>query len=473
MKKRILLIFCMLLLVNKTYIFSLDGAWDVHAPRTAGENIKHGLIAGAETLTSVGAVTVFNYYVRNFPFALPTRESIRANFTEKWQWEDSDDFAVNQLGHPVQGIFSFGAGRVNGFSFYQSAFFNTFGGFAWETLGESNHAAMNDFITTATGSLAMGEMFYRLYLEACAAGLPSPLAFFINPMAGLHRLVTGWKPPDTGRNLSLLQFYTGCSYATSRYKVSNREQELFFYQGPVTEIGGKVVYGNPFEQDTRIPYRQFELALSAGINFGNYSHLTLVSDGYLFSFSPIYSETDAMSTGLSMHFDFRIMGEFSLEDSTINQYGNALDWTVKYRRLFSDNASFQAKLHSGLTFFGSSKYFANIPVVNDFGRQKKDFNNFGAGFNGKWFFAMNHDKWGGLDLDLYYYFLWTFPGTTYLDHGTVNMLFADIGYTRFITKHVSLSLFYSTAREWGSFNKGFIYSWKSNDLIKLYAAWNL
>jgi len=473
MRKRNPLLLCLLLLfINKIDVFSQDEAWDIHKPRTAGENVKHGLIAGGETVLSVGFVTGYNF-VKGIPWALPTKESLGINFSQWWLWEDSDDFAVNQIGHPLQGLFSFGAGRINGFSFYQSIFFNSLGGFVWETLGEANYASMNDFITTVTGSLATGEIFYRLYLEACSAGLPAPLTFFINPMACLHRLVTGWEPPYTGRNLELLKFYSGGGYAVTSYSVSNRERDLYNNQCPVTEFGVNIIYGNPFEQDTRIPYRQFELALSFGLNIRNYSHLLFISDGYLFSFSPVYSDTDTMSTGLSMHFDFRIMGEFSLEDSTINQYSNALDWTVKYQHLFSSNASFQAKLHSGLTFFGASKYFANKPVINDLGHIKKDFNNYGAGANCKWFFTLKHNKWGCLDLNLYYYLLLTFPKTTYLSHGTVNMFFADLGYTYSITKHISASLFYSIAREWGSFNQGFIYSLKKNDLVKMYIAWNL
>jgi hypothetical protein len=478
MRKKKPLFLCLLLLItNKIYVFSQNEAWDVHVSRNAGENIKHGLIAGAETIASVGFVTLFNYLINQTPWALPSKESIRKSFTETWWWEDSDDFAVNQLGHPVQGLFSFGAGRANGFSFYQSVFFNTLGGFVWETFGESNFASMNDFITTATGSLATGEIFYRLYLEAYTAGLPEPLLFFINPMVSVHRLITGWKPPDTGRNIEMLQFYAGYNYAASQYSVQcanlNIDEELYFFKGPAAEIGCNVIYGNPFEQDTMIPYRQFELSLSYGLNFGNFISLTLISDGYLFSFSYFFSDTDTLSTGLTMHLDYRSMGEFSMEDSTINHYSNALDWTVKYRHLFSENASFQAKLHSGITFFGASKYFANQKVINDVGHIKKDFNNFGAGPNCKWLFALKHDKFGTLDMNLYYNLLLTFPGTTYLTHGTVNILFADIGYTYFITKHISTSVFYSVAREWGSFNKGYTTSLKSNDAFKMYVAWNL
>lgn len=488
MKKKKKLIICLLLLIiNKVFIFSQEEAlqeetrqeealqekaWDVHVPRTAGENIKHGLIANAETVSFIGVVMLFNY-LQKVPWALPTKDSIRRNFTKLWVWEDDDDFAVNQIGHPVQGIFSFGAGRANGFSFYQSVIFNSLFSVLWETLGESNKASVNDFITTSIGSMATGEMFYRLYLEACAAGFPAPLALIINPMVGLHRLISGWKPPNTGRNLELLQFHAGGSYAETHYRISNRKEEVFSFQGPIAEIGGRVIYGNPFEQESRVPYRQFEFSVSFGSDFNQYNHLLFLSDGYLLSYSPVYTDTDTMSAGLTMHFDFRTMGESNMEDSTIDQYSNALDWTVKYQHLFSENASFQAKLHSGLTFFGSSEYYANLPVINDVGHIKRDYKNWGAGFNNKWFITFKHNTWGWLEIELYYYLLLTYPGTTHFSHGTVNWLFADIVYTLFIKKHVSVGFHYSISREWGSFSNGFPNTRKSNDVFKMYVAWNM
>ena len=467
------LFLCLILITfSKVFVFSQEETWDAHTPRTAGENIKYGLIAGTEALSSVAFLTAFNFFFNRTTWSLPTKDSIKWNFTQQWWWEDNDDFGVNQLGHPFQGLFSFGAGRVNGFNFYQSVFFSASAGFVWEAFGESNHASMNDFITTVVGSMPTGEMFYRLYLEAYAADLPEPLIFFINPMADMHRLLTKWKPPDPGRNLEMLQFFTGSSFAKTQYSVSNKDKELYYFRGVSFDAGGSLIYGNPFEQETWIPYRQFEFSFAFGINYGNYINLTLISDGYLFSFSPVYTDKDAMSTGLSMHFDYRSLGEFSMEDSTINQYSSALDWTVKYRHLFFENVSFQAKLHSGLTFFGSSKYYANLPVINDLGHIKKDFNNFGWGPNCKWLFSLKHEKFSGLDLCLYYYLLFTFPETTYLTHGNVNMLFADIGYTYFFTRHICASIIYSIAKEWGSFDRGFITSYKSNDAVKLYIAWN-
>ena len=464
--------FLLLLTVKYPQVFSQEEAWDQPVSRSAGETVKYGLIAGAETLVPVAGLTVFNYLVQQTSWSLPTKESVRQNLTTSWIWEDTDDFAVNQIGHPIQGLFSFGAGRVNGFNFYQSVVFNSFGSFMWETFGESNMASINDFITTTTGSMATGEMFYRLYIEACAQGVPAPLAFIINPMVGFHRLVTGWKPPNTEKNLYRLQLHFGGALAETHYSIPNSEDEVFSFKGPLAEIGANVIYGNPFEQDTRIPYRHFELDISYGLNLEEYNHLRIISDGYLFSFSPIYTERDTMSTGISMHFDFQTHGKFGMEDATVDQYSNALDWTAKYQHKFSQDTLLQLKLHAGVTFFGASKYFADIAVINDYGHVKTDYNNFGGGLNSK-LFSILENKWGRLEMSAFYYVLWTFPGTTHFSHGNVYWLYTDLAYYQYLTKHFSLGIAHSYVMERGSFSDGYPDTRKSNEVLKLLVVWNL
>jgi len=463
-------------MISSHSIFPQDEEWDVHVPREAGENLKYGLIAAAETQIFIWPLLAFDSFILDFSWALPTAKSIRRNFTAPWQWEDTDDFAVNQIGHPLHGFLYYGAGRVNGFSYYQSVLFSAFAGFVWEVFGETNPASVNDLITTPTSSLSLGEMLYRLYIEACAWGIPAPLAFIVNPMAGIHRLITGWEPPNAGRNLYLLQLHAGAGYAATHYSVSGVEEEIFSFQGPFAEMGANVIYGNPFEQDTRIPYRHFEIALSYGLNPQNYNHLRVITDGYLYSFSPLYTQTDTMSTGLSMHFDFQAHGKSGMEDSTVDQYSNALDWTVKYQHLYSQDAesqtALQLKLHAGLTFFGASEYYAGEMVLNDFGHEKTDYNNFGGGINAK-FYSGIENKWGRLEMNLLYYIIWTYPGTTYFSRGKVFWLFTDIGYYHRIAKHFSLGFNYSYVMERGAFSSGFLDTRKSNEMAKIFIEWNL
>jgi hypothetical protein len=409
----------------------------------------------------------FDLITGDTPWATPTTESIRRNFSLPWEWEDADGFKVNQFGHPYQGSTYFNAGRINGFNFYQSALFSTFGSFTWEVFGESNQASINDFITTVTGSLPVGEMLYRLYLEAHTAGVPASVAFFINPMAGFHRLITGWKPPDSGRNLYRLQYQLGTGYAHTNYDINGYGydgQKLYSFRGPYADIGFQAIYGNPFMQKSTTPFDHFELSLSFGLNYGNYVNLRFISDGYLFSFSPVYTDTAMVSTGLSLHMDFVSLGKFHINDSTIDQYSNALNWTLKYQHTFFKNLIFQMKAHAGFTFMGVSEYYS--PGRN------KDLKNYGAGLNSKFFFSLEHDKLGKLEKSVFGYVLLTYPGTSALSKGTVYWLFTDITYSHFISKHLSLGVTCSLALEHGTFGD-FPDTRKYNHAVKLFVAWNL
>ena len=456
----------LLLFFQIQFIFSQDKEWDNPEPRQLGDTVVHGLIASGETFLSNIALMLFNAKTGQ-PWAIPTTESIKSSFTRPWDWEGLDRFIVNQLGHPVHGSNYFTSGRVNGFNFYESVFFSALGSFTWETLCESQHASLNDFVTTVVGSMPAGEMLYRLHLEAYGAGIRLPLIFFINPVGGFHILVTGGKKtPDPGKNIYQLQVYFGGGYSKTYFSCTDSHEEIFSFAGPHGDIGFNIIYGNPFEQDTIIPYRHFEFNLTAGLNPGNYNSYRFISDGYLFSFSPIYSDMTAMSTGLSMHFDFVSQGSFDIDmyTSTINQSSNALDWTIKYQHLFSENSALEVKYHAGFTFFGTSHYY-------DPGANRETSNNYGYGFNSKLFFNLESKKLGRLDTDIMAYVLCPSSNTTSLS-GYNFWLFADITYSRFITKKISIGTTGSFAREWGLFNN-YPDTKKSNDAIKFFVAWNL
>ena len=428
---------------------------------------KHGLMAINETLLSNGAVLFFNTFITDTAWAVPTSDSVRHNFTQRWEWEETDNYLVNQIGHPYQGSFYFNAGRINGFNFYESSFFSILGSFTWEAFCEENYASMNDLISTTIGSMPIGEMLYRLYAEAYYAGIPGFLMFFINPMAGFHRLVTGWEPPPEDRNLYSLRTYIGAAYTCTEYKASASNGNLFEYNGAFADIGVNIVYGDPFEQHTTIPYKQFELTVSMGMNPGSFNDVRVISDGYLFSFSPLQAEKNKMSTGLSLHLDFVSLGKFGLLDSTIDQCSYALDWTVKYQYMFSEETNLQVKYHAGFTFLGASEYYSP-----ESGKEKVELKNYGYGFNAKRYYRFEHGKRGALEYSRFFYSMWTYPDTSALSYGNVTWHFRDFTYSYLVTKHISLGFTDSYASERGTFD-GYPNTKKKSRSLKLFVAWNL
>lgn len=430
----------------------------------SGEQIhKRPLMAGTETLLVNGFFMGLTSYVLNFPWARPTAESIRNNFTQPWQWEETDGFKVNQIGHPYQGALYFTAGRANGFNFYESFLFSALGSFAWEAFGEKQRGSINDMISTTIGAGAIGEMLHLLYLEAYAAGVPAPLAALISPLDGINRLITGKNMETGGGNIYDFSVHAGAGYARVRAVENPGGEDLFSFRGPAGGVGIDVIYGNPFEQHSVVPHKHFELKTMLDMDPGNYFDLRLISDAYLFSFSPVNTETDTMSTGLSLHFDCVSLGKFDMYDSTIDQYSNALDWSLKYQHLFGTHFVFQTKLHGGFTFFGVSEYYS--PEA-----EKRSLKNYGAGTNVKLSFDLDHQKWGLLSASLYHYYLWSFPGIVPFSSGQVFWLFADVSYSYRFTDHLSLGISDHVSLEKAWFD-GFPDTEKYANTIKTFVRW--
>jgi hypothetical protein len=175
-----------------------------------------------------------------------------------------------------------------------------------------------------------------------------------------------------------------------------------------------------------------------------------------------------MSTGLSLHLDSVSIGRFDnfkLEQtsSTINQYSNALNWTIKHQYLFSHDTSFETKFHFGFTFFGAAVFYSpDLMVENKY---------YGAGLNSKLFFNIDHTRLGRLETSVFGYILWSYPGTSAISNGTVYWLFADAAYLFPVSERMSLGIASSLTLERGVFGN-FPNAWKHNSAVRLLTAWN-
>ena len=464
MRKTVLMLLCLLFLcVPVFYIFPEGSVFEINEPEPRGNFAIRGLIATGETLFSNLFVMGFNTFVTREDWGYPTREAIHKNFTERWKWDDSDGFIVNFYGHPAQGSQYFVAGRVNQFNFYQSLFFSALGSFTWENFFENHGAAMNDVIVTSLTSMMFGEMLYRLYVEAHAAGFPAPISFFFNPMAGLHRLITGWQPPDYGRNMYQLKTYIGMGYPDIHYSALGIDDELFSFRGPFAHLGFSLIYGNPFLAEGKIPFRHFELEMSLGMDLGNFVEARLISDGYLFSFSPVHTTASMMSTGLSLNWDAIALGKLQKTDATINVYSNALNWTMKSKNLLSQNLSFETKAHAGITFMGAGIYYSPD--------RERDLAFYGFGLNTKLFLTLEHARLGKLEADVFGYGLLNYPGTSQVSGGGIYWLLTDLGYSYQITRNLSLGISHAFALERGFFDNQ-PDTRKHSNTFKFVVAWN-
>jgi hypothetical protein len=345
--------------------------------------------------------TAFHLTSRLFgaDFAQTSLDSIKVNVTSIWVW-DSDGFLFNHPGHPYQGGLYHGAARASGFSFYESLFFDALGSVTWELFGETDIPALNDLIVTTYGGAVFGEILHRLYLET-----PSlPAGVFISPMDALINTVLRRKPQRT-HNLYYFDVMSGLAYIKSNKGIQTQfndaetasdQKNIFTFN-----IGCNIIYGNPFLQQSKIPFSQFEIRMQTGGSvFPLWLDWTILIDGYLVSFNPVDTPQDALSTGLSLHYDL-------ITGSNTNFANQSLDWSVKWRRIFKTTAV-ELKAHLGWTFFGSSQYYPDYSGGANTDVQPME-NDFGIGGDAKITFTIQTAKIGTFTFGVFAYILYMIP----------------------------------------------------------------
>jgi hypothetical protein len=398
--------------------------------KTEEKSLYHALAGGLVTNTA------FHLTSRLFgaDFAQTSIESIKTNLTSAWVW-DSDHFLFNHPGHPYQGGLYHAAARSSGFNFYEAVFFDALGSLTWELFAETDIPSLNDLIVTTTGGAALGEMLHLLYLETqnVWAGI------LTSPMDALTNAVRRKQPVRTG-NLYYFSAMTGAGWIQSikedrQYLEYLRENNIkpapaHIYTG---NIGCEVIYGNPFVQSSTKPYAQFEMKFHLGSSFYPlWLDWTLLTDGFLLSFNPVYSEKDMLSTGLTMHYDL-------IAGNNTNFASNALDWSFKWKHLFK-TASLELKAHTGWTFFGSSEYYPFAELSGMYSEPGKADNDYGIGGNSKIFFTFQTKKHGKITLGACNYILYIIPWNKPDSQGIefFNLSFLEYAYS--FTKHFSLVL---------------------------------
>jgi hypothetical protein len=213
--------------------------------------------------------TIFHLTGRVFgaDFAKTSIESIKTNLTSPWVW-DSDAFLFNHPGHPYQGGLYHAAARANGFTFYESIFFDGIGSLTWELFGETDIPALNDLIVTTFGGAAFGEMLHLLYLE-----IPSPwVGALVSPVDALNNAVLRKHPVRT-QNLYYLSVMTAAGWIKSvkeDAQLYDKNNELDYSQIYTANIGCEVIYGNPFIQNSKNHIPILKLKCSWAALFSRY-----------------------------------------------------------------------------------------------------------------------------------------------------------------------------------------------------------
>jgi hypothetical protein len=377
-------VFCILLCRPA---FSQEAGFSGEAPETGEESAekkRYVIPAIGDIVISNALLFTWNRAVMRSPFSKVTFETVKEHFVwSAWEW-DMDYFPTNQFAHPYQGSLYYVGAAANGFNFYESLLFAAGGSTVYEMLLETTPPSINDMVVTTVGGASLGEMFHRLYIE-----VDSPFMIILSPIDALNGLLTRRRPE---RGLSRLYNFSvqggpGWLNAVSYGEKTGKGQT---WNWPLLHVESTVIYGDPFRAQSTVPYDQFELTLGGGAS-NNWYEMKIVSDGYLFSFAPVNSETEQLSTGLTLSYDFFM-------SLNIDFFSDGLDWTVKYRRLLADSTALEIKAHAGWLGLGASNYY----LYEDRTIPLKSYRDYGTGTNAKLFFSLVLPR-GRLSLDIFSY----------------------------------------------------------------------
>lgn len=279
--------------------------------RHENDGKKHYLTALSGAFVTCGGIFLWNKYMIGSGWTKVTWD-YATHFYEHAQSWDKDWYWTNFVLHPYQGSLSYMVGRNANLNVLESFALATLTDFTWEYFCETNAPSKNDLVYSSLGAFPVGEMLYRLSLEADQ--LSSLLGYAINPERIWSEAWTKQKPRGTIGNIHELALSFDIGTNTTRtafgYDLGTQYETFPVFASPKIAIS----YNDPYGHDSNQPYQQFNLdiAFAFGVPSGEgyssidqkiYHDVRIISDGMIFSRAPTFGET--ISTfGIVMEYDF-------------------------------------------------------------------------------------------------------------------------------------------------------------------------
>jgi len=231
------------------------------------------LVAAAEVVVVQLIPWSINRFVRDEDFAKISFKSIGRNMAQGFEW-DPNSFSTNMFAHPYHGNLYYNSARNNGFDYWRSQAFAWGGSLLWEVAGETWRPAINDWVMTSMGGIAIGEATYRaaVVIQDNAGHGADRIwreiaATILNPVAGFNRLINGdmWRvgpnPPEHTPGLLGAWMNVGGRYVGK----GNLGQEGDEIKSGYIEF--QLFHGNAFGGDYQRPFDTF--TMGAQINFND------------------------------------------------------------------------------------------------------------------------------------------------------------------------------------------------------------
>jgi len=330
---------------------------DAAVGETDSQPEKHYLAAAGGVILFNTFLSGWNRYVSKASWAQVTPDDMLHCYENERAW-DTDWYWTNFVLHPYQGGLYYMAARSSNLNQFESFCISVLGSTAWEYLGELNAPSNNDLIYTPIGGFAVGEILYRLSLEA--GGLSRLSGYLLNPMKPYAEFVTGEKQPataghiyDLSLKLSAGSTGTYTSFSGSAAPDSARELYPVFVSPEVS-----VVYNDPYGWDSDIPYSQFNLTMSGALGAGSGEDgesaamydVTLLATGMLFSRSPDFGPD--RDTTVGMVFDYDFLWHSFMELSALSP-----GFAFKQRIRRNDGRTIEWQIHLDALLLGTDDYY--------------------------------------------------------------------------------------------------------------------
>jgi len=386
-----------------------------------------------------------NRFIRKADYATGVDfDSIRENVNSRWVW-DQDSFSVNHIGHPYQGSFYYIAGRANGLSFLESSALTMSGSICWELVYETETPSLNDLLGTTLGGIAMGEMLHRLYLDAEENGFPA--SFLISPMDAFNTIVTGERSRHHGSGMESSEISVETGFVGTDKRFDER-RDVGDSQGLSANAGFRIVYGDPYGHETRIPYSHFEQRASLILSQDYYSFM-FFSDGLLISSARDDDGLRRTTVGISLHYDL-------IYSTDADFYSNSITLTCKHRRKLSHRTVLGFKAHAGFMPIAACDYIflrygnAASPGGDE---ERRDYD-LGIGPSMKISLEVEHRKFGNLELEYKLYGMYTIPSSVPDGGSTGTTVFSilDASYGYEVWKNVVAGFSVSNFRRIGNYD---------------------
>jgi len=408
MKRILVYIIIYLLAVGEVYPQQADSLFVYN---DSVRMIKHPWRAAFENIIINTAVWADNRFERKADYAKISLNSIRANIKRGFVW-DNDLFASNQLLHPIHGSLFFSAARSNGLNYWESLPYSFMGSLSWEICAETTPPSINDLLSTSFGGAALGEVSYRLsnlVLDDSKTGANRLWREFVgtvvSPVRGLNRIITGkaWKVRHKNyKYIDYEKIPVNISVTLGdRYMADDNR---FFRQNNNAYLIYQMNFGNILNKESSKPYDcfKFNVLFDLGGTQPIVSNVSLMAKLAAKYFEPLPGHKAFV--GLFQHFDYYnseivIKGSksipFKLAEAATFGLGMAYFFPATKKVTIWHRTFLNAVLLGG--------------TLTDYYRLGRNYN-LGSGFSIKNYTSIESRKYGSLDLNLFYYNLFTWKG---------------------------------------------------------------